>query len=294
MIAWLALLASSNIGPGTVYMTHSRHHPVKPFEFPAGGRILASTYRFVALYGYPGSSVLGILGHQPMAQTIDKAKQLATEYQPLSTQPIYPTLEIITTVAAGDPTSDGNYSREVDPATLVPWIQAAQKAGVYVVLDLQPGRTDFLTQAKQYESLLTAPNVGLALDTEWRLGPNQLPLEQIGSVDASEINSVAAWLSGLTNSHKLPQKLLLLHQFRLDMIINRAALNTSYDNLAYMIQMDGQGSQPAKQSTWRTITADAPAKFNFGWKNFYDKDSPMLSPADTMTITPQPWYISYQ
>ena len=41
---------------------------------------------------------------------------------------------------------------------------------MYVVLDLQPGRTDFLTQAKRYEPLLALPHVGLALDPEWRLG----------------------------------------------------------------------------------------------------------------------------
>ena len=72
-------------------------------------------------------------------------------------------------------------------ATPLPDVQAAAAAGQYVVLDLQPGRTDFLTQARRYESLLTEPNVGLALDPEWRLAPDQVPLRQIGGVDASEV-----------------------------------------------------------------------------------------------------------
>ena len=69
-------------------------------------------------------------------------------------------------------------------------MDAAREAGVYVMLDLQPGRTDFLTQAKRYEELLAQPHVGLALDPEWRLGPQQLHLEQIGSVGIDEVNSV--------------------------------------------------------------------------------------------------------
>ena len=40
---------------------------------------------------------------------------------------------------------------------------------MYVVLDLQPGRSNFLDQAKLYEPLLRLPHVGLALDPEWRL-----------------------------------------------------------------------------------------------------------------------------
>lgn len=64
-------------------------------------------------------------------------------------------------------------------------MQAATAAGLYVILDLQPGRADLLTQAKRYAPLLAMPSVGLALDPEWKLGPGQVPLQQIGGVDAS-------------------------------------------------------------------------------------------------------------
>jgi len=163
-----------------------------------------------------------------------------------------------------------------------------------VVLDLQPGRTNFLLQAQEYETLLTQPNVGLALDPEWRLASTQIPLKQIGTVDSTEVNAVDDWLANLTAHNKLPQKLFLLHQFTLSMIANRQALDTSHQELAYVIQMDGQGLQPTKQDTWRAITADPPPNVQFGWKNFYAKDAPVLGPADTMAIMPKPWYISYQ
>jgi hypothetical protein len=268
--------------------------PPEPFAFPVGGRTLASTYRLVALYGTPDEPALGALGEQPLPAAIDRVKGVARSYAPLSTSPVLPTFEIIATIASSSPTGNGDYSQEVDVAKLATWIQSAQANGVYVVLDLQPGRTDFLAQAKQYEALLKQPNVGLALDPEWRLGPDQVPLRQTGSVTIGEVNGVIGWLAQLTTSNHLPQKLFVLHQFRLDMLPGREQLDSSHPELAYIIQMDGQGEQVQKQNTWSAITAGPPANVAFGWKNFYQKDSPVLDPADTMQIVPQPWYISYQ
>jgi hypothetical protein len=264
------------------------------YKFPEGGRKLFPAYRLVALYGSPQYAALGALGQQPMDATITRVQQLAVQYQPYSTEHILPTLEIIASVASAYPTDNGDYSQETAISTLEPWVDAAQKAGVYMVFDLQPGRTDFLTQAKEFEPLLLRPNVGLALDPEWRLGPAQVPVVQIGTVGINEVNQTAAWLARVTTQHHLPQKLFVLHQFRLDMIQNRDQLNMTHPQLAYVIQMDGNGTQPMKRQTWQTVTANAPAGVQFGWKNFYKVDQPMLDPAGTMAITPKPWYISYQ
>ena len=157
--------------------------------------------------------------------------------------------------------------------SIEPYVDAAAQAGVYVVLDLQPGRTDFLTQAKLYESLLDRPNVGLALDAEWRLGPDQVPLRQIGSVSADEVNATSAWLADLVVQHALPPKMFVLHQFRLSMLQDRTRIDTTRPELATLIHADGQGSQPDKQATWNALHVDAPAGVAWGWKNFYDEDA---------------------
>jgi hypothetical protein len=248
----------------------------------------------VALYGTPDYPVLGALGQQSLPDSIARAKALAIAYQPLMSEHALPTMEIIATVASASPTSNGNYSRSVGSSELTNWVMSAQHSGVYVVLDLQPGRNDFLAQAQQYQTLLEQPYVGLALDPEWRLSSTELPLQQIGTVNISEVNATAQWLADLTSAHKLPQKLFLLHEFRLSMLPDRDQLNTSYSDLAYVVQMDGQGSQPEKLSTWSDVTADPPPNVHFGWKNFYVKDSPLATPAQTMQNNPKPWYISYQ
>jgi hypothetical protein len=136
--------------------------------------------------------------------------------------------------------------------------------------------------------------VGLALDPEWRLLSNQVHLKQIGSVASAEVNQVSDFLAQLTAAHHLPQKLLVLHQFRTSMIRGESALNVRHDELAVLIHMDGQGAQGAKSDTWAAVQRAAPAGVVFGWKNFYDEDKPILTPAQTMAKRPAPVMISYQ
>ena len=263
-------------------------------ELPGGGQLVFAGKRLVALYGSPDFPGLGLLGEQDLPATLVRARQLAATYQALTDATVVPTLEIIATIASAGPGDDGNYSNETPVESLRPWVEAARDAGEIVILDLQPGRTDFLTQAKEYESLLEYPNVGLALDPEWRLKPNQVHLRQIGSVGIDEVNAVAAWLADLTRREHLPQKPFVLHQFMLRMISDRARLDTSHAELAYVIHVDGQGSQGAKAATWRAIQKDAPAGVLWGWKNFIDEDKPTLTPEQTYQIKPTPVLVSYQ
>lgn len=265
-------------------------------QLPGGGQRMFPDHMMVAMYGTPGAPVLGILGEQDVQPSIDRAAALAAEYDGLTDRTVIPAFEIIATVASGSAGGDGNYSNELDPQTFVPWIEAAGAAGQYVVLDLQPGRTDFLTQAKALEPLLRYPWVGLALDPEWRLGPDQTHLVQIGSVGADEVNAVGDWLAELTVANDLPPKLFVLHQFRFDMLHDRERVVTDRPELETLVHVDGQGGQPAKQATWRALTQETEQQhFWWGWKNFIDEDQPMLTPQETMSqVSPLPDLITYQ
>jgi hypothetical protein len=263
-------------------------------QLPGGGQVLFPGRLLVALYGHPGAPGLGALGQQGLQASITRARNAAAPYRALSRVPVIPAFEIIATVAQAHPGTDGNYSYQSTVASLRPWVRRATAAGMYVILDLQPGRASLLAQARKYQTLLELPDVGLALDPEWKLAPGQLPLRQIGSVSISEVNSVVRWLADLTAQYRLPQKLLVLHQFKLSMIRDEHKLDTRYDDLAILIHMDGQGTPANKQQTWEAVTRAAPAGVFFGWKNFYAKDHPMISPQLTMARTPRPSMISYQ
>jgi hypothetical protein len=263
-------------------------------QLPGGGQVLFPMRTIVALYGNPGTPALGALGQQGLAASIARAKAVAAQYSTLSKVPVIPAFEIIATVAERSAGRNGTYSYETSVAALRPWVRAAAKAGMYVTLDLQPGRASFLAQARHYRSLLKLPNVGLALDPEWKLGPRQLPLRQIGSVRISEVNSVVSWLAHLTAQYRLPQKLLELHEFRLTMIGDIGKLNARRGDLAIVINMDGQGAPRTKRQTWEAVVSGAPKGVFFGWKDFYVKDTPMLGPRATLDQQPQPVLISYQ
>jgi hypothetical protein len=217
---------------------------------------------------------------------------MAAEYA-ASAEAVVPTFEIITTMASSEPGADGDYSMESAGDHVRPWVDAARAAGFYAIIELQPGHTEFVTQARRYEELLAQPHVGLALDPEWRLAPGERHMRDIGQVSADEVNQVAAWLAELTRAHALPQKLLLIQQFRRDMLPDRPAIIT-HPELALVVQMDGFGPQNVKLDTWRAITQDGPPGVLFGWKHFYDEDRPVRPPADTLTLEPSPVFISYQ
>ena len=261
-------------------------------ELPGGGFLLFPR-RFVALYGHPGAAVLGVLGEQGPRESVTLAKQIAPAYG-ADGVPAQPAFEIIATIASSAAGADGDYSDESTVDYLRPWVEIAAAEGVYVILDLQPGRTDFLTQAKRYEELLLQPHVGLALDPEWRLKPDERHLRQIGSVQAAEVNTVVDWLAALVRDNGLPQKMLLLHQFRMSMLQDRDDIRTPAE-LATVIQMDGQGALNVKYGTWGVITEGwEDFGWQYGWKNFYDEDIPTPTPEIVLDLVPVPVLVSYQ
>ena len=265
-------------------------------QIPGGGLLMFESgfdRRLVALYGHPSTSSLGVLGEQGPDAGVERLGSVATGYN-ADGSVILPTFEIIATVASAGPGGDGDYSAMTARDTIRPWIETAAANNMYVVLDLQPGRTDFLTQAMVYEEFLRLPHVGLALDPEWRLKPDQVHLAQVGTVDAAEINRVVVWLAGIVRENALPQKLLIVHQFQTSMITNRAYIHTPPE-LAVLIQMDGQGSMRAKYASWGTLTGPPDAEqFHWGWKNFYDEDHPNATPEQVLELTPTPEFVSFQ
>ena len=263
-------------------------------ELPGGGHTIFPSRHVVALYGSPDLPALGVLGEQDPAAAVARTQQVVDQYAPISDRPVVGAFEIIATIADAEIGADGDYSREVPVETLRPWVDAAGEAGMFVILDLQPGRTDFLTQAKRYTDLLLEPHVGLALDPEWRLTPDQVHLRQIGSVTGAEADAVAAWLAELTREHDLPQKMFVLHQFAASMITNRELVRTDRPELQVVVHVDGQGTPGGKVGTWNLLRQGADPGLSWGWKNFFDEDLPMLTPEQTWGVAPRPDLVTYQ
>jgi hypothetical protein len=258
---------------------------------PTGGWKPGTLY--VALYGHPGSSTLGVLGEQPVDQAVARAKLVAAPYTQFG-RPVVPTFEIITTVASSEAGADGDYSNEFPDSKFQPWIDAALANDMHVILDLQPGRSTFPSQAREIEALLAQRNVSLALDPEWRVGPTQRPGGgRIGTVDGTEVNETIDYLDGVIRRFSLPPKMLVVHQFTESMVTSKSIIRGTA-NVQVVFQMDGFGTLPLKIGSWDRMVADLPAGALTGWKNFYDEDRPTPTPAQSLAVRPTPIYISYQ
>ena len=267
---------------------------LEPRVVLGGGTQLFPERRFVAFYGSPATPTLGVLGESAGPEEAFEALQPFVAAYTGDGVTTVPAFEIIVTVATTEPGSDGDYSSELFLDQIRPWVDTAETLGVYVILDLQPGRSDFLRQAKIYEEFLIRPNVGLALDPEWRLFGQQRHLEQIGTVDGAEVEEVSQWLAKLVRENGLPQKLFIVHQFQQAMLTNPELISTPPE-LATVIHVDGQGDRALKLNTYGALAGlEANQSFWFGWKNFFDEDNPLSTPNQVLELDPTPVVITYQ
>lgn len=259
-------------------------------ELPTGGRTIFPHHILVAYYGTAHSGALGVLGESsPRVMT----RRLRTAARPFGTarRKVQIVYELIASVADGSPGADGNYSHFVSNADVRRYVRSARRHRALLVLDLQPGRSHFLPQARHFRWALRKPFVGLALDPEWRMGPQQVPAQTIGSVKAAEVNRVSSYVADVTRRNRLPQKLFLVHEFRTDMVqhVDRVRL---HKRLATVQHVDGFGSRRAKLATFHTVAE--PAGFHLGFKLFYDEDSNLFTPREVRRIRPRIQFVSYQ
>jgi hypothetical protein len=254
------------------------------------GQSLFPTFTMVGLYGNGSGPALGVLGEQTPDESAKRVTDLAATWKSFG-RPVLGAFELIATTAQAAPGGDGLYRARSTDAEIQRYLDVARANGLYLVLDIQPGRSDFLTETKVYEKFLKEPNVGIALDPEWHVGPGSLPGVAIGSVTAAEVNEVSDYLAKIVADNHLPEKLFVLHQFQIRMIpdrqlvVNRAGLATTF-------HMDGFGSQSEKLATWGFTKAGAP--FHNGFKLFLRQDTNLFTPAQVSALSPRVDLVTYQ
>jgi hypothetical protein len=263
--------------------------PEKPTQLPLGGTKIFPAYRVVAYYGTAGSGTLGVLGEGTPDQQLPKLRKAAAGFA--GGRKVQPAYELIASVAQASAGKDGDYSQMIAMSKIQTYVDQARRNKVLVILDLQPGRGNFLPQAKQLEKFLIQPHVGLALDPEWRMPPGKVPGKTIGTVSSAEVNSVSAYVSGLVTKHNLPEKLFVLHQFRTSMLPDVHKI-TKRPGLALVQHVDGFGTRSEKDATWNRLKR--PQQFHLGYKLFYDEDVKRYGAADLLKFKPQPDLVSFQ
>jgi hypothetical protein len=202
-------------------------------------------------------------------------------------------MELIASVAAHDPGPDGLYRTQQTPAVINRYLHAARRIKALLVLDIQPGHADFLSEARRLAPWLGQPDVGIALDPEWHT-PGAVPGTQIGSVTAAEINAVSDYVAGIVRARSLPEKLFVIHQFTDGMIQGKQQV-LARPGLAVTFNVDGFGDRPNKLSKYHAFTAQTRGRpFDDGFKLFYHEDTNLMLPSNVMAMQPRPDLVVYE
>ncbi len=282
------MTSSATPGPGPATPPPAT---ARPQQLPGGGTKVFGHRRFLtAYYGTAGTGVLGVLGETDIDTAHQRVVKAGKPFRREGEQ-LLPVYELIVTVADAGPGPDGDFSHDIARSLVEPYVRAARRNGALLVLDLQPGRSDFLSVAKRWRWALESPYVGLALDPEWRMGPRQVPGRTIGSVSAREVNRVSAWLAGIVEEKNLPEKVFMLHQFRTDMIPDVENVEQR-DGLALVQHVDGFGNPGQKLATFHAVAR--PGRFSMGFKLFYDEDKPRMTAAAVRGVRPPVRFVSFQ
>ena len=277
--------------PGVVAKDDAEPAAAKPATLPGGGRRIFPNFRVVGFYGAPQDKQLGALGIGTPDEAAARLRKVARGYERQS-RPVLPAFELIATIAADAPGEDGMYRMHQPDEVIDRYLRAARRAKALLLLDIQPGRADFLTEARRLERWLREPDVGLALDPEWHVGAGEVPGQVLGSVTAEEVNEVSAYLSAFVSDHDLPDKLFVVHQFTSSMIENKDQVEQRL-GLALTMNVDGFGDRPNKVSKYDLFTSEL-TRFHNGFKLFYEEDTNLMSPRQVLALRPPPDLVVYE
>jgi hypothetical protein len=248
----------------------------------------------VGYCGAPGSKALGRMTGD-LASASDELRERIRAFP--ANRPVTPVVELIATTVHRSPGADGMYRSRCGDKTVRDYLDAARALKGLLLLNIQPGRADFLPEVQAYEHWLTEPDVGVALDPEWAVEPGVVPGKKFGRTTGSELDGVARYLGGLADAHRLPPKVMVYHQVA-SSVVREEELLYAHSGVSPVKVVDGIGSAAAKKTTWKTLMKSKPAHVRPGFKLFFDEDTrhdaALMTPADVLALTPTPAYVVYE
>lgn len=261
-------------------------------SFVEQGALLPS-HRILTFYGHPHDPNMGIVGEYEKEELLPLLLAEAANYEAADpTRPVIPAFEVIATVAQRDPGEDGDYLLETDMDTIVEYANFAEANGALLFLDLQIGRSTVEAEVAKVRDILRRPYVHLAIDPEFAIRPGETPGIHIGEVTAEQILIAQQALAQIVREEGIPPKILIVHQFREDMIIGKSRIAT-VPGVQVVIDADGYGSPKLKTDSYAFLIREEPVGFP-GFKLFYRQDEPLMSARDVLALDPPPVLIIYQ
>jgi hypothetical protein len=263
-----------------------------PPPVPPPTSVLSSN-RIISFYGHPFTPIMGVLGSGTIDQVAAQLRRQAAAYDALDpARPAKPALHLIYAVAQASAGRDGSYLYHTDDAIVREYIDFTREQDMLLFIDLQNGRNDPRQEVRNVLPYLAEPHVHLALDPEFTMTGSEVPGEDIGNLTGPQINAVQKMLQALVLEHRLPNKMLVVHQFQDDMVVNKEAV-TNFDRVDLVFDMDGFGGADTKVEKYYRFSMP-PLSDYAAIKLFYVWDVGLLSPESLLTLDPPPALVIYQ
>ncbi len=245
--------------------------------------------RVLALYGAPqmGQTILGIKSPRGAAR---KLASQSAPYAKLGDRPVAGAFDLVSVFATAGGGPDGLYRSRQDDEIIAIYLEQARAAGARLMLDIQPGRSTFLDEIRELREWIDEPDVDVALDPEWNVGPRGIPGRTQGKVSALQLKRVQKNLAATVREHGLPPKLLVVHQFRQGSIRGRSRIRQR-DGVQTILNFDGIGAPAPKEAGYVNLSAP---KLLDGFSLFYRLDNPLMAPASVLALEPEPDFLLYQ
>jgi hypothetical protein len=244
--------------------------------------------RVIAFYGAPQMGAT-IVGRKSLTAAKRRLRKQTRPYDDPG-RPAEPGFDLVAVIATADKGTGGKYRDRQSNAVIEEYFEAAKELGGRLILDIQPGRSTFIKEARAVERWLARPNVDLALDPEWNVGRRGIPGKTVGSVGAKTLNRVSGYMDHLCKQENLPQKALVVHQFRQGSVRQRKRVEQR-DKVDVTLNFDGIGREPAKEAGYRRLTREG---LFAGFSIFYSLDKGLMSPSRVTRLDPSPDFVLYQ
>jgi hypothetical protein len=261
---------------------------------PRGGRVLFPEYRLVGFCGTPGAPALGELqGNLPV-----KARALEEKASHYAVgRKLLPVFELIAVVVQSGAGPDGMYRRRVDFSVVDRYLRAARDEKALLLLNIQPGQSDFLTEVRYFEKYLREADVGVALDPEWAMPHGKRPGAFWGQTTGSAINDVVDYLAAIVDEGNLPEKALVFHEVVRGVVKDETLVRPRH-GVVLIKSVDGLGPAHNKVATYGNLMERMPRGVHAGFKLFFDEDtrggSRIMSAKEVLALWPQPEYVMYE
>jgi hypothetical protein len=244
--------------------------------------------RVLSLYGAAGG--FGVIGRKSVRGAAKKLRKQAQPYNRRSAKPVIKAFDLVAVIATSCSGPNDKCRTRVSGKVIRRYLNKIRDLNGRLILDIQPGRSSVLKEIEHLAPFIRKPNVDVAIDAEWNVGPHGQPGQDAGSIGAGKLNRASNKIEGIADRQNLPEKLLIVHQFRKGSIKNDGQVRKR-DKVDVTFNFDGIGSPRAKRAGYRNL---ATRRLFNGFSLFYKLDTHLMGSKAVLGLNPSPNYVMYQ